>query len=158
MKKIILSFIAAFALCLNTHAQAGPTYAAQNLVTFTNKASEVTNLAANAYSTTIDCRKQASVALQWLAGSTSGATSDTNSIFLQYSVDGLSWSSGYDTTPGGPTGKRVTITLNGETPVCLVTNIPTFGAGYLRILSATNSAGTAITTNVIKYGIKISAP
>lgn len=152
MKKILLSIIAGSALCITARAQA-PIYAAQSLITFTNVSSTATNIGA-----VIDCRKQATVTIQWTAGNISGTGTDTNSIFFQYSVDGVTYTPNTETTPGGPTGKRVTIAATGITPTTIVTNLATLGCGYIKLTFGTNSAAAGDTTNVLKYAIKINAP
>ena len=151
MKKILL-LIAAVALCYSTQAQ-GPVFAPYILATFTNLASTATNIGA-----VMDVRKQANVGIQWTAGSISASTTDTNSIFITYSMDGVTYTPNLETTPGGPTGKRITIALNNTTPVTLTTNIPTLGCGYLKLSFGTNSAATADVTNKVVYAIKTQAP
>ncbi len=151
MKKILLSLIAVVALCYSTQAQI-PTYAAQQLLNFTNTASTATNLSA-----VIDCRKQASVTIQWIAGCSASSTA-SNSIFLQYSVDGVNYNPTLETTEGGQKGKRITQHMNGITPVILTTNINTFGVGYIKVIGGTNSHATADSTNMLAYAIKIQSP
>lgn len=154
MKKIILSLIAVTALCLSTQAQT-PTYGNQLLLNFTNQPSAFTNMSA-----VIDCRKQASVSLIWIGGGQTGTSTATNNIFVQWSNDGTTWSTlPNDATPNGQVGKRITLTLaGGVVPTVLQTNIPTQGAGFMKIYGPTNSDATVVTTNLLYYAIKISSP
>jgi hypothetical protein len=153
MKKILLSLIAVLALCLSTQAQQ-PIYAYQSLGTFTNIASQSTNI-----SFVIDCRKQASVSLYWLSGSSAAtAAYETNAIYIQKSLDGINYATIDDINPSGLNGKKVVLQMNGTTPVSVVTNLPTWGCGYMKIAMGSNAAASGTFTNMLGYAIKISSP
>lgn len=150
MKKL-LAFIglAAIAASITASAQS-PSYGAQTLWT-TNGAGipAATAVAGNAV---IDCRKQATVAVQITAQSdTSGAA--VGFCFVP-SVDGSSYGS---TTVAGSPFKLVSFTP-GQAATTIVTNIDTSGAGYMKLLYITNTTGAACTNISVKYAVKVSAP
>jgi hypothetical protein len=66
-------------------------------------------------------------------------------------VDGTT----FDTTQRS----TIDITPNGATQVSLVTNLNTYGCGYMKLVSWQNTDGAAVITNASGYyGIKIDAP
>jgi hypothetical protein len=145
MKKILSLFgILALVATMITSAQAqSPTYAAQTLGTYVASGSTASNVAY-----VIDVRKQAGVALQWDNQMSTSAT-DAQTIYISRSVDGSTYST---------TVQLVTLTPVASTASTITTNILSQGAGYLKINYGTNAAASAVSTNTLKYGIKISAP
>lgn len=145
MKKFLISIVGVAELLLATiqsPAQTAPVYASQNIGTFTCAATAGTNVGY-----VIDTRKQSSVDLQIeLMADASGAYTFT--VPFQYSVDG--------TTYAGMRSGSIAISFNGVTKQTVVTNIPTYGAGYVKIPHLTNAtASINVTNGVLKYGIKI---
>jgi hypothetical protein len=148
MKKLcfLLGLVALLAFA-KAQAQV-PTYAYQNLSFFTNW---VTASAANLFTNvSIDCRKQASVTLRL---TTANNVTSANGFKLYYSRslgDG-SWETALSVVGlVPPTG--------ASTPV-LLTNLNTYGAGFIRLEYLTNADGTANITNyTAAYGVKISSP
>lgn len=152
MKKITSFLIAAvIALtAINVHAQ--PIYAPQIVAstngstTFTAAFSSATNIMA-----VINVGKQASVGIQIASTNVLGDAVNPNILYYQRSVDGVKYE-----TALSPIG-WVTA---GQTERVVVTNILTYGAGYIRFPYVTNTAGSG--TNVgflqIKQAIKIGAP
>lgn len=142
MKKLFLTLISALGVSIAAHAQA-PIYQSQTLGTFICAGSAATNIGY-----VIDCRKQDSVALQVQQRlSTSGT--DAQTLVVSRSVDGVNF---------GTALQSITITPVASTTSTVVTNIPTHGAGYIKIHYWTNAAASALSTNTIKYAVKISAP
>lgn len=130
-------------LALPSQAQT-PTYEPQTLKTFTNGPASGTNI-----NVTLDVRKQSTVALQLKQTSDGTNVSATTGVWIEWSVDGLTYGN----------GRLITFTPTGTTAATGITNINTFGCGYIHIPYATNSNDvTGITNAVLKYGIKISAP
>ncbi len=137
--------IAALAMLLATipsQAQT-PTYSAQTLTSFTNGPASGTNI-----NVTLDVRKQSSVAIQ--VNQTSDGTNVTSAGFwIELSLDNSNFGN----------GRFITCTPSGTTKAVTVTNLSTFGCGYMRIPYFTNiNDVTGITNATIKYAIKISAP
>jgi hypothetical protein len=145
MKKIltIISVLGLFASAVNAQ-----TYAAQS-VTVTNAiaASSTENL-----NQVIDCRKQKDVAIQISFKMSSSGTGNQTFVFDR-SVDGSTWNSlAADKT-------TVVVAATGATLSTTVTNLNTYGAGFLRLVSWQNGqAGQYATNTSVKYGIKIAAP
>lgn len=142
MKKV-LPLIALLALFVTTaSAQTAPVYASQTFPAFSVAATAGTNVGL-----VIDTRKQASVDIQIeLMADASGAYTFT--VPFQYSLDGITYA--------GMRSGAIAISFNGVTKQTVVTNIPTFGAGYVKIPHLTNAtASIAVTNGIIKYGIKI---
>jgi len=141
--KHIIAIIALAAIVLPASAQV-PTYGSQSLWS-TNGSTAIPSAVAKTVGAVIDCRKQNSVALQISAqGDTSVAAG-----FLAYSrsVDGSSYSSAKDSVSVTPTTAGVVV----------ITNIPTYGVGFIKVDYYTNATGAAVTNLVLKYGVKISA-
>lgn len=151
MKKL-LSFIGLVALVasINTATAQSPSYCAQTLWT-TNGAGIPAETAVLGNSI-IDCRKQAKVAVAITA------QSDTDGAGLGLcfvpSLDGTTYGT---TTKGESSHKLVTFTP-GQTATTVITNLDTYGAGYLKLLYLTNDTGAACTNISVKYAVKISAP
>jgi len=141
MKKFILMLAAIAALTMSAEAQ---TYGVQTLGSFTAVGEAATNVAY-----VVDVRKQASVTLQWDRVS-SGAGAQVISLAFSRSTDGSTYNSTLDS---------LTLASGGATATTTVTNIPTYGAGYIKIHYMTNAnASTVFTTNTLKYAVKIGAP
>jgi hypothetical protein len=156
-KFLALIGLAALALAFTVDLQAQvPTYAAQTLWS-TNGAvgAGIPSATAPAINAVMDVRKQKDVTLQIF---TQGDTSvGTGSLVFTYSVDGISYSASAGTAGTVSMVKTVlcTPTTAGAT---LVTNLNTFGCGYMKFLYYTNDTGASVTNMVVKYGVKISAP
>jgi len=145
MKKI-LSLIAACSMLavFNTHAE-DAVYAPVTLVA--SGSATCAAISATNVSKLIDCRKQSTVALQISQMADATGAHTTRYIFAP-SVDG--------TTFDNKALQAVDISFNGVTAQVIVTNIPSNGAGYLRLSVITNLTATINTTNIIvKYGLKI---
>ena len=130
-------------LALTTTLQA-QTYAWVPLVdsgTATCAATAGTNVAK-----VINTTKQSTVPVQIeLMADANGAYTFT--LPFQSSVD--------NSTFAGMAAQSVAISFNGVTKQTIVTNIPTYGVGYLKVPHLTNAtAAINITNIVIKYGIK----
>jgi hypothetical protein len=125
----------------NAQAQA-PVYASQTFSAFSCAATAGTNVGL-----VIDTRKQTSVDIQVeLMADASGAYTFT--VPFQYSLDGITYA--------GMRSGAIAVSFNGVTKQTVVTNIPTYGAGYVKIPHLTNAtASINVTNGVIKYGIKV---
>ena len=99
---------------------------------------------------TFDVRRQPSIPIQIeLMADDAGAYTFT--IPFQYSVDG--------STYAAMASKSIAISFNGVAKQTIVTNVPTFGAGYLRIPHLTKAtAAINITNIVIKGAYNTSSP
>lgn len=97
----------------------------------------------------IDVGKQAGVGVQITANVS--AASISNLVFTFYrSVDG----SQYDTV-----GQTVTWIGNGTNTKSIVTNLPSYGARFIKLSTyAWDDPATYVTNLSVKYGVKISAP
>lgn len=141
MKKFILMLAAIAALTMSAEAQ---TYGVQTLGSFMAQGAAATNVAY-----VVDVRKQSTVTLQWDRIS-SGAGAQVISLAFSRSTDGSTYNSALDS---------LTLASGGATATTTVTNIPTYGAGYIKIHYMTNAnADTVFTTNTLKYAVKIGAP
>lgn len=145
MKKILslLGILALSAAMITPASAQSPTYAAQTLGTYVAAGSTASNVAY-----VIDVRKQAGVALQWDNQMSTSAT-DAQTLWVSRSVDGLTYTT---------TLQPILLTPVASTASTITTNILSQGAGYLKINYGTNAAASAVSTNTLKYGIKISAP
>ena len=141
MKKLFLTLAAGLIACAVSAQE--PRYAAQTLGTYLNAAQAATNVAY-----VVDCRKQNYVTFQ-VDNQMSTSATDVQTFAFSRSVDGLTYST---------TLQTFTLTPVASTASTLITNINTYGCGYIKFNYTTNAAATAIATNTIKYGIKISAP
>jgi hypothetical protein len=145
--------LAALVLTSNTQAQT-PVYSAQTLWS-TNGAVGAGIPAATApvINAVIDCRRQASITLAITAQADTGVAAG-NAVFV-YSIDGTSYS---PSTGTQTMVKTVAVTPLVASAVTVVTNLNTFGCGYMKFLYYTNDTGASVTNMVVKYGIKIQAP
>lgn len=153
MKKIIALFL--FASALAVMAQV-PIYAPQTLVNSTTIYTNVMGSTASNVNYTIDCRKQASVAVQ-ISQVYDRAGTVATLYYFQRSLDNITWdyplaSMASDNVVG--------IAGTGNTPSVTVTNIPTYGCGYMRLAWITNASAASVnlTNLVVKYAVKISSP
>ncbi len=156
MKKIltILGLVAAFAL--SASAQSDPIYQVLIPAQASNGApvshiAVLTAAATNLYAV-IDVRKQKNVGVQIATTNTAPDAVGKNSLYYQRSVDGVNYESALSV-----------IAWNANTnivPQLIMTNIDTFGCGYIRFTYLTNACGS--TTNIgdfnLSYGLKIKAP
>lgn len=136
-------FAATLFAAVALHAQT-PTYAPQTLASCTLAASTATNL-----NVVIDCRKQASVTVQIAQTASASSTAATTLVYAR-SVDGSKFETSLSTAAFAQTG---------TTEMVGITNLPTLGCGFIKILYATNAHASAnLTALSLKYGVKISAP
>lgn len=152
MKTLLaLTFAAVIGLAFAVPAHAAdPAYGVVKIFVSTNTipipAQGATNLATPRV---IDVRKQAKVALQ-LYSIASAATTDNITFYIRSSVDGLTYSTA---------ARTVALAMTGATALTTVTNLDTYGAGYLRLDAISNAAATATVDGCyVSYGVKISAP
>jgi hypothetical protein len=154
MKKYILPFLIMAAGALSVAAQSGPVYSPQTLALDkstlqTVLATGTTNFLAG---NVIYVQKQKDVAVQIYFKLSDSDTANQTFVF-QRSVDGVNYeslSAKMDTIVVAATGATASIT---------VTNINTYGAGYIKLKSIQNGSSTGNLTNlVISYGVKINAP
>lgn len=145
MKKLIGIIGLTAVLALSVSAQT-PLYSPQTLTsTATIASATATNIAA-----VMDVRKMKNVAVQITAYGDTGVAG--NVAVFTYSVDGSTYS-----TANGGFNKTVafTPTTTGRT---IITNLDTWGCGYMKLAYVTNDTGASVTNLVIKYGVKISVP
>lgn len=105
--------------------------------------------ASNTPNAVIDVRGQDSVCVQ-ITQTYDGAGTANMGYYFTRSVDGSTYS--------GATGANyVTVAGTGNTPVTIVTNIPSFGAGFIKLAYVTNaSAGSVTATNLsVKWAAKL---
>jgi type II secretory pathway pseudopilin PulG len=149
---VIICIVALFAaLAVPKAAAQVPTYAPQIVAStngstvFTAAASTATNIMA-----VIDCRKQSTVALSIVTTNVLAETVNANILYYQRSVDGVNYE-----TALYPVGW--TSTLANKT---IVTNLLSYGAGYIRFPYCTNTSGSGTNIGYLQmyYGVKISAP
>ena len=140
----ILASVVAFFVVYFATAQM-PTSSSENLFTGGSCAATTTvtkNLV-------IDCSKQAGVGVQ-ITGKASGASVSNLVFTFTRSVDG----SQYDTV-----GQTVTFVGNGATTKSILTNLPSYGANYIKLTTyAWDDPATYVTNLSVKYAVKISAP
>lgn len=154
MKKIITSvFIAAAMLGLTVSAMAQAIYAPVTLLS----ASDITNgvvgadtvhSAADWTSRVVDVRKASSFDLM-LKGQPSVTETNTCWVYLQYSVDGVNYE---------PTWlRRIEVAMGavGGTAYTAVTNVPAFGAGYVRLNATNHAAAGGLTNFTIQASMKL---
>lgn len=144
MKKLIVA-IAALALCASLQAQV------YNVQTLTNACSVAASGTLTGGTPTIDVRKQKDVAVQIVLGLPSSGT-DVMTYTFERSVDGSNW----ETLAAKKT--VVGIAATGATTSTTVTNINTYGCGYIRLASVANGSSSLALTNTVKYALKINAP
>lgn len=152
MKRILTSLAALLLLSVVAMAQS-PIYGPQALSPLTDGTNNVGYVVASTitnYTAKVDCGKFQQVTFQFTyAGDAAGGASDFYIVHYKTSVDGVTFSSA--STP-------IILPPIGVTNRTIVTNINSFGAGFIRI-GISNAAGTAnITNQAIQYAIKMSAP
>ena len=149
MKKILLG-IAAMALAAPLLGQDAPVYAAQGFnVTATNCVAAASTATINQV---FDVRKQKDVAVQ-ISFLMSSTGTGNQTLTFQRSIDNSNWES--------ETAKKTVIVIaaTGATKTTTVTNIPTEGAGYIRLATWQNGQAGQYATNIACfYGLKISTP
>ena len=129
-----------------------PTYGVVTAWT-TNGATAIPVEAATAMNAVIDCRKQASVTLQITAQGDTSVGACT--LYLVPSIDGVTYAA---STGASTCAKTIGFTPLTASALTLVTNINTYGAGYWKVTSITNTTGAAVTNFSLKYAVKISSP
>ncbi len=140
----IILLAALLALAIPVKAQT-PIYAPNNSATFTVTHGTGTNVGI-----VIDCRKQAGVGLQIEMAAATATTQSVNLVVLR-SVDGVTYETG--------AGQTIGLSSVAVTKTVVFTNLPSWGAGYAKIIYATNNdAGGDITNAIVRYGTKIQAP
>lgn len=121
-------------------AQAQNVYAAQSLGTSRNDGSTATNVAY-----VIDCRKQSTVTIQYVNQMATSSTA-AQTVNFSRSIDGLNWST---------TAQEFSFTPVASAQSYGITNLLTYGCGYIKINYVTNSgAANAFATNTLSYAIK----
>src|SRR5947207_12494677 len=140
---IVASFIAFFAVYFGTAQM--PTSAAQTILAN----GSITALGTSTWNVVVDCGKQANVGV--MISQVNGAAGVSNTVYsYTRSIDGVT----YDTTGGS-----VTVPSNGTNVVSVLTNLPSFGANYIKFTTGVSVDAATFTTNIyITYGVKISAP
>lgn len=121
-----------------------PTYAPQTLYSSVY----ITTATATNVAKVIDTSHQNTAAVQLTQTGDGASTANVIYLFV-YSVDGVN----YDLV----NTKVVSVPLTGATTTTAVTNLSSFGAGYIKLLYATNSSGVNV-TNTVTYGVKMSSP
>jgi hypothetical protein len=97
----------------------------------------------------IDVGKQANVGVQITANASAASVSNLVFTFTR-SVNG----SQYDTV-----GQTVTWVGNGTNTKSILTNLPSYGARYIKLTTfAWDDPATYVTNLSVQYGVKISAP
>lgn len=145
--------VAVMALTLMAFSLQAQTYSAQTLPTSITYVSGAAGVLSNNVGTAIiTCNKQQNVAIQ-VGVHASAASTDTTTFWFASSVDGSKFNSGY------PRMIPVVVANNGDNDVYATTNITVGGIGYLKLVSISNAAATAVITNLgVKYSLKINAP
>lgn len=148
MKKLFsLIFVAISLIAFTSHAQS---YSAPIVLStgITNiPGSTAYNASSNAI---IDCTRSQVISIQVSVKSDGANTANTGYEFAR-SLDRSNW----DTT------QKITLFVpnNGTTASTCCTNINVGGVGYLKLISITNAAASAVNTNIlIQYSIKKQAP
>lgn len=148
VKKSILGVLALTLFAFSASAQNAPNYA--NTV-LTNHLALLASTATN-LNVVLDCRKQASVGVMISGTNSVPSGIDKNTLYYTRSLDNVT----YESTLSA-------IAWNGNTnivPQGTLTNLSTFGAGYIKFTYLTNGSGSG--TNIgdfnLSYGIKTSAP
>lgn len=145
-----MKYLSAIAACLllAVTVVSAQTYGAQTTTLATNA---VAASSTETLSTVIDCGKQDTVAVQ-IAFKMSGSGTGNQTLTFERSVDGIS----YETLAAKKTA--VVIAATGATTSVTVTNIPSYGAKYIKLSSWANADAGVYTTNmVVKYAVKIPA-
>lgn len=146
MKKLIMLIGALAIAAISTQAQ---TYSAQNV------GLGLTAIAATGASNilaTLDVRKQKDVAVQ-IDFKLSGSGTGNQTLVFERSVDGSTW------TTLSADKSSVVIAATSGTVSTTVTNLPTYGCGWIRLATWTNADASRYVTNLtVKYAIKINAP
>ena len=144
MKRILLTLAILAVLTLPALAQT-PIYGPQSLGLWTNFVAAST---ARAVTNVVDCAHQRNVTFQFLfKGDDAGGTV---TFAFKPSVDGTTYADAVIPITLG------NLAVAGTT---VVTNIDTFGYGYLKLVYITNAHASANITNVtVSYGVKISSP
>lgn len=123
-----------------------PTYGYQTLLS----SCFITNSATiNPTNSVIDIGKQASTLLQ-ITQYASAACNSNVVYYISRSVDGVT----FETTPL----TVITYVLNGTNQLTYATNIPSWGAGYMKISKIVNASDVTNIYTSLSYGVKISAP
>lgn len=154
MKKILtFAFIAAAMLCLTVSAMAQATYAPIVLLSQTDITNGVVGAdsvhsAADWNTRVVDVRKVTSFDLQ-LTGKSSVTETNTCWVYLQYSVDGVTYE---------PTWQRrceIAMSGTGGAAFTTVTNIPAHGCGYVRVNATNHAAAGGLTNFSISASMKL---
>ena len=144
MKKLLL-LVAVFATVTSAKAQI---YASQNMTVMAPIAGSATSTSNSVIY--VGKQKDVAVSFSFLMSST-GTGNQT--LTFQRSVDGVNW----ETLAASKT--VVVIAATGATESCTVTNIPSNGAGYIRLATwANGQSGQTCTNTALSYAIKIGAP
>lgn len=143
--KTLLSIAAVLALAASVNAQ---TYSYQSLDIGTNMVEYGETQTANAV---MDVRKQDDVCFLLSFNLNSTGTGDQTLVF-ERSLDGTTW--GTAGTPGA--AQTVVVAATSDTTLTLMTNLPTYGCGWIRLKSWANGDDAEEATNIVcGYAIKI---
>lgn len=132
--------IAALLAMVNAASAQGVIYGAQTLGTTRTDGGAATNV-----SYVIDCRKQTKVTIQYVNQMATSSTG-VQTVNFSRSVDGLNYTT---------TAQEFSFTPVASTISYGITNLDTYGCGYIKINYITNAAAAnAFATNTLSYAIK----
>lgn len=148
MKKLLFGFIA-LAFAVGVQAQI---YSPQTIGSGYPTAIDANSTTTLASSVVFDVRKQKDVSLmlKW-TGLDTGSNGVVTFTFAR-SVDGTTFES--------LAAKRTSVGIasTGAASNVCITNIPSYGAGYIKLISIVNDDSAGLTNIVIKAATKIGAP
>jgi hypothetical protein len=137
-KTILTLALVALALPAFSQISYSPVTALSYIGTYTNCAgSSATNVAV-----VMDVRQQSGVAFSAVTKNDGAGTANMG-YFFQRSVDGVNYEA---------TGQLVTIAANGNANAVLVTNLNTYGVGWIKLAYITNAAAATVNTTNITIG------
>lgn len=150
MKKFFAISVMAL-LALAAQAQA-PRYASETLTSFSYGTNYIYVGSTSNLNLAIDCRYQSTVAVA-IAFQLDGTEAPVQTLTFQRSVDGSNWET--------LAGKKSVVGITGtsDTQSVTITNLPTYGAGFIRLASWANaSTNQSVTNYIVKYSVKMNAP
>ena len=150
MKNKFLFAALAVLICVPAMAQYGPVYAPQTTVILpvTIPTAVITNIS----DVVLDVRKQDKVGIYVsIMGDDTGDNGGVVFTFAK-SVDGVN----YETLAAAR--QTISIAAAGVALTSKIVELDTYGAGYFKLTSISNSSSINLTNVVLKYGIKLNAP
>lgn len=144
--KVGLALLAAFSLAFAATAQE-LRYAVESLTLPGGATQFVAGGGTTNINASIDVRKQNTVAVS-IAFKMTGTDTSTNVLTFQRSLDNSTW----ETLAAKKTAIGIAATSGTQTVT--VTNIPTYGAGYIRLATWLNEGSESATNIVVSYAIK----